>query len=59
MVEILPAYMYLKFWTQKIALIIQKVEHYGFAIIHPHDAGRMANSADPDQTAPSVCISVF
>ena len=50
--------------TQTIAVIILNVEQCGFYYrsIHSKDADRMANSVDPDQTAPiwvyTVCLDL-
>ena len=37
--------------NQKITVNILKFDFY-HSVMHPKDADRMANSADPDQTAP-------
>ena len=49
----------LKIWTpEKFAVIIQKVEQFGFmTVMHQKDADGMANSVDPDQTAPRSSLS--
>ena len=40
--------------TQKFAVITLKVDQDGFSlkVMHPKDAEGIANSVDPDQTAP-------
>ena len=38
--------------TRKFAVITLKVEQDGFSLMHPNDAEGIANSVDPDQTAP-------
>ena len=38
--------------TQKIAVIILKFEQCGRRVMSPKGADGMANSVDPDQTAP-------
>ena len=38
--------------TQKFVVITLKFEQGGFTVMNPKDADRMANSVDPDQTAP-------
>ena len=43
---------------QKIAEISPKFEQGGHRIMHPKSADRIANSVDPDQTAPSGQITV-
>ena len=38
--------------TRKFAVLTLKVEHDGFSLMHPKDAEGIANSVDPDQSAP-------
>ena len=42
--------------AEKNPVTVLKFEHCGFTVLlmGPKDADRMANSSDPDQTAPSV-----
>ena len=42
--------------TRKIAVIILQFEQCGFTVICPNVPDWMANSVDPDQTAPSDAV---
>ena len=37
---------------QLCIVIVHKIEHFGFTAMHPEEADEIANSIDPDQTAP-------
>ena len=45
---------------KRFVVIILKLEQGGFNIraMHPNDADRVANSVDPDQTAPLHCLLI-